>query len=205
MFFDKIIIIGSGKLAFQIANYLKSENHESIVLEKRISKSTLENLCISNHIEYYSMNTQKITDFLKQFRKEKVLIISAINTYIFPKEFTTASNFSIINYHNSLLPLHPGMNVEAWQIYEEESSAGVTWHYVTEKIDNGEILLQEKLRLTETITSIDLLKQQSNLAFQLFKEFIPNLLDNVLAKTVPQKVVMRKNYIISKTFQMMDI
>jgi UDP-4-amino-4-deoxy-L-arabinose formyltransferase/UDP-glucuronic acid dehydrogenase (UDP-4-keto-hexauronic acid decarboxylating) len=47
-----------------------------------------------------------------------------------------------INYHNGLLLGYRGFHATAWSMYEREAESGFTFHYMTERIDDGRILLQ---------------------------------------------------------------
>lgn len=50
-----------------------------------------------------------------------------------------------INYHNGLLPAYGGLKATAWSLYQEETDTGFTFHRMTKELDEGNILLQEKL------------------------------------------------------------
>ena len=53
----------------------------------------------------------------------------------------------VINLHSSILPIHRGNNPIFWTIRNGDREAGVTIHYVTEKFDQGDIILQKKILL----------------------------------------------------------
>jgi len=70
------------------------------------------------------------------------LIISMGFLKIFPKEIT--DNFNIINMHPSILPEYKGLN--AFELsYKNKKAMGITYHWVNEKLDSGEIIEQIKL------------------------------------------------------------
>lgn len=173
----KYIVVGSGKLAVKIAEYLASKGLHPSVYEKRIaSVSCVEKSCIRHGIPYYCMSPAEMTEkFLSDLSRYQVRVFSSINTYIFPKEVLQHPNFWGINYHNALLPHHKGMNAEAWSIYDMDNITGITWHRIRPEIDEGEILIQKKIVLDESINSLKLLKQQSDLAYEAFLEIAPKL------------------------------
>jgi methionyl-tRNA formyltransferase len=175
--YDCAAVIGSGKLAVEICKYFKEINLPVVLYEKKITDSSfVSKLCRINGIEYYSLNKAELTEKLMQQRGKKELVVSAINTYIFPKQVVNNSSLTIINYHNALLPKHPGMNAEAWAIFDQDEETGVTWHYVSEQIDSGGIIAQETIKLNPNITSLKLLQKQSNMAYKLFLTIADNLL-----------------------------
>lgn len=100
-----------------------------------------------------------------------------MNTYIFPENIIEDPNFYGINYHNSLLPVHRGMNAEAWAIFDMDRETGITWHEISSAIDKGAVISQRSFVLTEQMTSIQLLKIQTELAFVAFCEFAGELID----------------------------
>lgn len=53
--------------------------------------------------------------------------------------------FRIINIHPSFLPLHKGAHAIADSYAGEEEFGGVSVHWVSEELDSGRIILQEKL------------------------------------------------------------
>lgn len=184
----KIIIIGSGKLALDIAVYLRERGNEAIIYEKRISGSRfVEKLCKSRNIEYRCFDTEEMTEALKEdLRNYRLKVISAVNTYIFPKDIVEHRNFDGINYHNALLPYHRGMNAEAWAIYEMDSYTGITWHRISTAVDCGEIIVQRKIALDSSITSLKLLKKQTDIAFEAFKEFADKFIADERLECVTQ-------------------
>jgi methionyl-tRNA formyltransferase len=53
----------------------------------------------------------------------------------------------IVNYHNSLLPRYRGLQATAWSMYKAETTTGYTFHYVSEGVDLGNIVIQESFPL----------------------------------------------------------
>ena len=173
----KYVVVGSGKLAVKIAEYLVSKGLHPYVYEKRIaSVSSVEKSCKRLEIPYFCMNASEMTaQFMKDLSAFQVRVFRSINTYIFPKQVIEHPNFWGMNYHNALLPYHKGMNAEAWSIYEMDDVTGITWHRIRPAIDEGEILIQKTIPLDEHINSLKLLKKQSDLAYEAFLEIAPKL------------------------------
>lgn len=70
---------------------------------------------------------------------------------IVPPEFIKDWENKILNLHPSLLPAYPGLkSIE--RSYHDGAAMGVTVHWVNEGLDEGEILLQEKV--LEAATSL---------------------------------------------------
>ncbi len=105
------------------------------------------------------------------------MIISANNRFIFTPAIINSANTEIINFHYALLPHYRGMNIPTWVIYNEETQTGITWHYVTEKIDCGKIISQKVIKIGENTTAFDITREGMRLGIEAFKEFIGKLLD----------------------------
>ena len=187
MKFKNLYIVGSGSICISILKSLIKDGYNPVmILYKEHNISMLGNFVKNNNIENYSFdNKAEITIFLEKVR-EKALIISANNVYLFPSIIVDKENLKIINFHNALLPRHRGMNAPTWTIYEMDKKAGITWHLVNKNIDDGEIIIQKEINLNGTETAIYLIKQLMNLAFVAFEEIKYDLLDWNL-KTYPMR------------------
>ena len=169
----EFVVIGSGKLAVKIAEYLSKRELSVKIIEKKISSSSsVEMLCRRKNLPYECLTSKEITErLLNMLSVAKIKVISAVNTYIFPASVVEHRNFCGINYHNALLPRHRGMNAEAWAIFDMDEMTGITWHYINVELDKGKIIDQKSIPLDKDMTSIRLLKKQMDLAYQSFLEF----------------------------------
>lgn len=175
--FQEIYIIGNGVAAIKCAEiladnlinfkFLKTGQKESLFFLKRLLAKRIVLEDFTELIQNQIINT-----------KVPTLIFSINNTFIFPTDFLNNNNITIINYHNSLLPLHRGMNAEAWAIFNGDEKSGVTWHLVDDAIDTGPIIYQSAIPIHQNMTSIDLLRMQSAAAIKLFKQNIGAILAN---------------------------
>ena len=77
----------------------------------------------------------------------------------FQKKIVSSENIVIINFHNALLPELPGRNAPSWSIYEGKDYTGITWHYVTEGVDEGDIIVQKKCDVTADIRAYELVSK----------------------------------------------
>lgn len=176
--YEQVMIVGSGSLASKcIVHMLQLGLPNPIVIYETNTTtiSTLKSLATHHGIQYINVPKEKIFQDLVSIRKRTIIFLLGCN-YVFPREVIHNGNLSIINYHNSLLPKHPGRNAEAWAIYEQDSTTGITWHYVEEGIDAGNIIIQREIQLDDSLSSFSLLRLQNQLAFDTFKLIINDLL-----------------------------
>ena len=187
-YFETIIIMGTGQFAFNCAKYLRELSHLDYVYEYgSYAQSRLEILCNKMGISYKQLLDKTECDNLMyeiERSNKKTLIVSASNIYIFPKFIIENDHVKIINYHPALLTKHRGRNAEAWAIYEQDKVTGVTWHEVTSEIDRGAILAERKIELDSNITSVKLMLKQYQAGFELFKNFVGQIIEK---KDIPTK------------------
>ncbi|WP_322174211.1 formyltransferase family protein [Acutalibacter caecimuris] len=172
---DSIAIFGSGSLVRKCIQSIRGFSGCKIfVFEKKISGiSALEKQIRKiDHAEYAEVDANVEKRVLEANPK---IIFSISNIYLFKDPLI--SRFPIINYHNALLPIHPGRNAEAWTIFSQDNTAGVTWHFVENKVDAGDIILQEKVPLHDRMTAIQLLSQQARTAHKMFETILTDIFE----------------------------
>ena len=190
--FESILILGTGTLALNIAKQLKEVCTDSCT--KLLCASYLESpfslfstWCKTSKIPYTSFHDKTaLEDYINSF-KDSTLIISAHNYYLFPAPILRKPFLKIINYHNSLLPLHRGLNAQMWSIFEQDSASGITWHCVSSGIDCGEIILQKSISLDSTYTYLKLTQEQLQLGFNAFVEICDSLMQWNLSLKMQEK------------------
>ncbi|MDG1760920.1 MAG: phosphoribosylglycinamide formyltransferase [Flavobacteriaceae bacterium] len=89
----------------------------------------------------------------------------------------------IINIHPALLPNYGGKGMYGMHIHEavvknKESTTGITIHYVNEAYDEGAIIFQEEVALSENDTPQDVARKIHELEQTHFPKVIESLLDN---------------------------
>lgn len=116
--------------------------------EKRDSflpkSDNLIDFCNKNGINIHftpTINCQQTIDFFNKAQAD--LAISVGNSYIGKKVFSIPK-FGMINTHGEILPEYQNGQSVIWQLYNKSNITGYTIHKVNSKIDQGEIIYQEK-------------------------------------------------------------
>lgn len=109
---------------------------------------------LKNHIPFYSfapsvplkrtsnLNEPAFIEYLLSFSPDYAVLVGC--PQIVGKEFLSCFK-RVINGHASLLPSYRGLYPVNWAMYNSERVAGFTFHYVNEKIDDGNIIVQEEV------------------------------------------------------------
>jgi methionyl-tRNA formyltransferase len=179
--YEKVIVIGNGKIACECVKMVSNRDIKVEVYESQYSGvSLLQSVSKSAGANFYRLCDRKeiMSHIYKMTENIRTLIISANNEYIIPKEICKLKNVKIVNFHYSYLPDYRGMNIPTWVIWNGEDYTGVSWHFVNENIDDGDIIVQKKIEITETTTAFDIVKSVMSLGCELFNEVLDDLLND---------------------------
>lgn len=197
--FQRIIIIGYGKVAGEILIYVKERQkdftYQMLFIEHEVhSFSVTEKICKENDIPFLRIEDKKELAAYFKAVQEKTLIISASNNFLFPGELVEKENITIMNFHNALLPDYPGRNAPSWVIYEGEETTGITWHYVTAGVDEGDIIIQKKCEIDADTKAYELAEKLMNLAYEAFMESFDAVMEEQVSAKPQGFVSNRKMY-----------
>ena len=173
--FQHIVIIGYGKITGEVLSYVHSlqdkYGYTMEFIEHEIhAVSITHKICTDEQIPYSQLPEKaQVTEKFMALDKP-TLIISASNNYLFPADVVNKDNITIINFHNALLPKFPGRNAPSWAMYEGETEAGITWHYVTPGVDDGAIIVQKKTAIGPDMKAYELAGALMKIAFEGFCE-----------------------------------
>ena len=95
---------------------------------------------------------------------------------ILSNEFVDKFRGKIINIHPSLLPKYKGLNTHKKAINAGDEYAGCTVHYVTEQLDGGEIISQQKVTIEKSDNINTLSKKVLEAEHKIYPEAIKLLL-----------------------------
>jgi len=91
---------------------------------------------------------------------------------ILSKNFIRNFRKKIVNIHPSLLPKYRGLNTHERVLKNKEKYTGCTVHYVTPKLDSGNIILQKKIKINKDENKFSLQKRVLIKEHSLYSEAI---------------------------------
>lgn len=158
-----ITVIGHGKMAYDCVSRLcKRTETSSLVLVSNIgddpSSTRLAGLCKKNSIELISAIDPNAEDVINRLSECPPDVIFNIDSFsILRQSILSIPSAGVINFHNGPLPKYAGMNIPTWAIWNGETIHGVTWHFVTETVDGGNILCQTSFPIKGDETAASLM------------------------------------------------
>lgn len=111
------------------------------------------------------------------------LIVLAGFLWKFPESILNVFPNKIINIHPALLPKYGGKGMYGSHVHEsiiknKETETGITIHYVNENYDEGAVIFQKKVMLSERDSAVSVAEK----VHQLEYEFFPKIIEEVLKK-----------------------
>jgi len=116
------------------------------------------------------VNAQSCITTISKINPELILSFSAPQVIKAP--LLNLPRYGIINLHGSLLPDYRGCLPSFWYLYNGEKIAGATVHYMSEKIDDGDIIIQETVSIGNCYTMFDVMSKTKKLGGELMLKAI---------------------------------
>ena len=118
----------------------------------RAKKAKIKTICIENKKYPNKKNfDQKLSEIIDMFDPNFIFLAGFMR--ILRKDFVKQYEGKIINIHPSLLPKYPGLNTHQRAIESNEKWHGCSVHFVTEKVDEGPLIMQSKIPILNNDSS----------------------------------------------------
>ena len=100
------------------------------------------------------------------------LIVLAGFMRILSAEFVNSFEKRIMNIHPSLLPKYKGLNTHERVLAAGDRNHGATVHFVTEKLDDGPIIIQKKITVLPTDSAYVLKQRVHECEYEIYPRAI---------------------------------
>jgi methionyl-tRNA formyltransferase len=130
-------------------------------------------LCEARHVTcYYGVQVRSDEGIALLRQHAPHLIIVATFKQILAQNVLSLPQLGVVNLHPSLLPRYRGPCPTQAALFNDEAVTGVTAHYVTETLDEGNILLQRSILISEADNDGQLRQKLAKLAGEMIPELI---------------------------------
>ena len=170
----KIVFMGTPEFAVPSLEALKDSNYNILaVYSQPASKANRGQQLVESKIEIaakkFSLNIRTPSNldneveynFIKSLKPDIVIVVAYGK--IIPKRFLNIPRFGFINVHASLLPRWRGAAPIQRSIMNLDSETGISIMKISEHLDSGPILSQDKIKINQNIDSLILSKLLSQL------------------------------------------
>lgn len=115
---------------------------------QKVSFTPVKQFAIENNISVYQPEKLKSNlEFVKQMKNLNPDLFVVVAFRILPKEVFEIPKFGSFNLHGSYLPKYRGAAPIQWALINGETETGLTTFKLAEKVDTGNIYLQQKLKI----------------------------------------------------------
>jgi len=167
----KIIFMGTPIQAATILEQLVAAKHEILAVitqpdrpkgrGRKLSFSPVKEKALKHDLPLEQPEKVKhnevLASLIKSLKPEAIVIVAY--GQILPKNMIDIPKYGCINVHASLLPKYRGAAPMQWALLNGEKITGITIMKINERLDAGEIILQEKVKISEDDNTLTLSKK----------------------------------------------
>ena len=156
----------------------------------KMSKSEVKRYSELKNIKLLQPENLSDPDFIKQIKKINPTLIVVVAFKKLPSILFEIPKYGAINLHASLLPDYRGAAPINWCLINNEAYTGVSIIEINEKIDYGNILMQEKVLIDKDEDFETLKNKLSSIGSKILYKTINQIFKN---KIKSKKQVISKN------------
>ena len=184
-----IFASGTGSNAENIIHYFKNNNSKSVVavFSNNSNAKVVEKAKIVG-VQVVTFNKDELSGEVvlsKLLAIKPDLIVLAGFLLKFPEHIIHEFPNKIINIHPALLPKYGGKGMYGNHVHQavlknQETETGITIHFVNEHYDEGGIIFQKSVSITDCSTFEDISKK----VHQLEQKYFPEIIDQLLSRNL---------------------
>lgn len=142
----KVILCGYNWIGCKVLDLLIESEFDIYVYthENPPHVNSLVEFCQKRDIPY---STEKISIDNLPFKPD--IIASIYYRYIISNDIIDFVEKRVFNLHPSLLPEYKGCSSITWAMIDGKNEIGFTYHYLTAKVDGGNIIIQKKIKMED--------------------------------------------------------
>lgn len=126
-------------------------------------------------------NNDEFKDEIRALAPDLVCVVSY--GVILPKSFLRIPPLGCINVHPSMLPKYRGSAPIQWAVLNGDKTTGVTIMYLNEKMDAGDIIVQQEVEIGEDETSGELWDRLSKIGAELLENTVSDISKGIIKRT----------------------
>ena len=123
---------------------------------RKLSESAVKTYALSKGLTILQPTNLKNENFIAQLNALKANLQVVVAFRMLPKVVWQMPEYGTFNLHASLLPNYRGAAPINWAIINGETKTGVSTFFIDEKIDTGEMILQQEVEISKTETAGEL-------------------------------------------------
>ena len=154
----KIVFMGTPDFSIPSLKILIKNNHQILAVVttpdkergrgQKITFTAVKQFALENNIPVYQPEKLKGNiDFVERMKSLQPDLFVVVAFRILPKEVFEIPKYGSFNLHGSYLPKYRGAAPIQWALINGDTETGLTTFKLAEKVDTGNIYLQEKVKI----------------------------------------------------------
>jgi len=176
----KYIFAGDRKLSAEILDFMVKRGYNPLALIINSNNGSHSNelinisqLAKNNIFDQEVLSEQKIIDSFFDLDIDYIICIHF--PVMIPKIILDLPKIGVLNLHPAYLPYNKGWHTPTWTILNN-TICGATLHFMSEKLDEGDIIHQKKMKVLDNDTANSLYKRILALEFEVFCESFDSII-----------------------------
>ncbi len=182
----KIIFIGTSSFGNPVLKKLITleENIVAVITQpdrasgrgKRIKASPVKEVALEHGLYLFqpeNINAESSLQKIKKLGPDLIILIAY--GQILSEELLNIPTLGCLNVHPSLLPGYKGSAPVQWTLIRGEEEAGISFLFMNEKVDAGDIILQKKIKILPEENYLELSKRLSIKSAEMIKEVLDRI------------------------------
>jgi methionyl-tRNA formyltransferase len=192
----RIVFMGTPNFAVATLKTLV-ENHYNVVgvitapdkpagRGQKLSVSDVKQYAVSHNLTVLQPTNLKSEAFLEELKSLNANLQIVVAFRMLPEAVWRMPAYGTFNLHASLLPNYRGAAPINWAIINGETKTGVSTFFIDDKIDTGDMILQEEITIDPQENAGSLHDKLMEMGSQLVLKTV-SLIENGQPKTISQK------------------
>ncbi|REE81903.1 methionyl-tRNA formyltransferase [Lutibacter oceani] len=139
---------------------------------RKLNESAVKKYALEHKLNILQPTNLKDEDFIKELENLNANLQIVVAFRMLPKIVWQLPKYGTFNLHASLLPNYKGAAPINWAIINGETKTGVSTFFIDEKIDTGNIILQEEVKIGKDEILGELYNKLMNIGSNLVVETV---------------------------------
>ena len=191
----RIVFMGTPDFAVTILKALVNEKYNIVGVitapdkpagrGRKLNQSAVKRYASSQDLNIMQPKNLKEDAFIKQLKLLRANLQIVVAFRMLPKIVWQMPKYGTFNLHASLLPDYRGAAPINWTIINGETKTGVSTFFIDEKIDTGDMILQEEIKIEKDENAGSLHDKLMHIGSQIVIETVKQIKKGTV-KTTPQ-------------------
>lgn len=155
---------------------------------QKLQQSAVKKYALEKGLHILQPTNLKNEEFLKELKNLGANLQIVVAFRMLPNEVWKMPEYGTFNLHASLLPNYRGAAPINWAIINGETITGVSTFFIDEKIDTGNIILQEEVSVNKNETVGELHDKLMNIGSQLVVKTVQLIHENNVITTKQSEI-----------------